>query len=224
MYVVLSVFVAALTLFWSQIKSFYQFVMKNRAGRITVRVIVICFIAAFLYCTVISVLMISTMRKEPPDGATLIVLGCQVRGEEPSLMLHRRIDAALVYIQSNPDTVAVLSGGQGEGEHISEAEAIYRQLMANGVNQDRMFLENTSTSTYENVAFSEAVIAASGLSKNVAVVTDGFHQYRAQFYATRLGLAPSAVSSKTPFYVLPYYWLREIAAITEQVVFGINEL
>lgn len=222
MYVALSVIVAILTLVWSQIKSFYLAIMKRRAGRITVRVIVICFIVAAVYSAVISVLMIGAMLKKPSEDATLIVLGCQVRGEQPSLMLHRRIDAALGYMQGNPDTVAVLSGGQGEGEFISEAEAIFRQLTANGIDENRLFLESFSTSTYENIAFSKDVITAYGLSTDVAVVTDGFHQYRAQFYASRMGLEPAAVSSKTPFYVVPYYWLREIAAITAQVVLGMN--
>lgn len=224
MYVAISVTIAVLTLFWSHIKSLYASIMKRRVGRVVIKVIVCLIVVAMLYAIVISALMIGAMFSEPTEDATLIVLGCQVRGEQPSLMLSKRIGTALEYLRDNPDVPAVLSGGQGPGEDISEAEAIYRRLTAGGIDVNRLFQENVSTSTNENVNLSAEVIKSLEFSTNVAIVTDGFHQYRAQYYAKNAGLSPGAVSSNTPFYVLPYYWLREIAAITQQVVFGINEL
>ena len=52
---------------------------------------------------------------------TVLVLGCSVKGERPSRMLRQRIEAATEYLEKNPDSKAVLSGGQGPDEKISEA-------------------------------------------------------------------------------------------------------
>jgi len=68
--------------------------------------------------------------------------------------------------------------------------------------------------------FSKAIIEEHGLSRNIAVATNGFHQYRTQSFAKDAGLTPGAVPARTPVYTLPFYWLREIAAITLQIVFN----
>lgn len=220
MFMAISLAVAAVTVFWYQVKSWLAAMWAKRAGRIVIKICIILLIIAFIYCVIISVFMLGAIGNAPQEDSTLIVLGCQVRGETPSLMLSRRIDAALNYLNENPSAVAVLSGGQGDGEWITEAEAIFRRLTENGISEDRLFLEELSTSTYENIAFSKAIIDENNLPHDVAIVTDGFHQYRAQFFAENEGLNPGAVRSRTPFYTEMYYWLREIAAITLQVIFG----
>ena len=199
-------------------KTLIERIRSRRAGRVLMRVISACMLAAVLYVAVISGLMIKAPGNSPQDGATLIILGCQVRGEMPSPLLFSRMNAALAFMQDNPESVAVLSGGQGDGEWISEAEAMRRHLTAHGISDERLFLEDRSTSTHENIHFSKAIIDELGLSQNVALATDGFHQFRAQSFSKDAGLSPGAVASATPLHLLPRYWLREIAAITTQVV------
>jgi uncharacterized SAM-binding protein YcdF (DUF218 family) len=173
---------------------------------------------ATLYTAVISFLMLDAMNNTSPDVATLIVLGAQVIEDESSPILYRRMEAALQYLSANPQTVAVLSGGLGLEAVISEAEAMRRFLVSNGISEDRLFVEDRSTTTRENIGYSSAIIREFSLSKNVAIVTDGFHQYRSQSFAKYEGLSPSALTSSTPFFSLPFYWVREIVAITTQVV------
>lgn len=221
LYMAMSAAVALASLFWLQLKGMFFAIRRRRAGRVVINVIIVLVAILVLYAVVISVIMLSATGSAEEGGPTLIVLGCRVYGEQPSLMLSRRLDAALKYLNDNPDAIAVLAGGQGEGEFISEAEAMSRRLTANGISEDRLFLEDRSTSTDENIAFSKAVIEERGLSQNIIIVTDGFHQYRAQFHAKNAGLTvEGAVRANTPLYALPYYWLREIAAVTSQVVFG----
>lgn len=62
---------------------------------------------------------------------TVLVLGCSVE-ERPSRMLRQRIEAATEYLEKNPDSKAVLSGGQGPDEKISEAECMRRELVHRG--------------------------------------------------------------------------------------------
>jgi len=159
------------------------------------------------------------MRVPPPTGdTTVIVLGARVRGYTPSLVLQLRIEAALAYLDANPEASAILSGGLGESAYISEAEAMKRWLVANGVCDSRLFLEERSTNTHENIMFSQAIIAEHGLSQSVVIATDGFHMFRAHTHARRAGLEPSSAPSRTPLRLLPFYWAREIAAILVGVV------
>jgi len=188
--------------------------------RIFTKAVITFIVAAVLFFTVISGLMINAIYQEPASEATLIVLGCQVLGVTPSDVLAQRLETAYQYLLDKPDAVAILSGGQGPGEWITEAEAMRRYLTARGISKDRLYMEERSTSTYENIVLSQPIIVENKLHQNVAIATDGFHQYRAQDYAKNVGLAPGAVPSRTPSDKLPFYWLREVAAITVQVVFS----
>lgn len=97
----------------------------------------------------------------PQNGADyLIVLGSQVRGRRPSDNLQKRLDAALRYLRENPNTKAVLSGGQGDDEEISEAQAMADFLTAEGIDAGRLILEDRSRNTEENLRFSRAQIEA----------------------------------------------------------------
>ena len=84
-----------------------------------------------------------------------IILGAKVNGEVPSLSLRYRLDAALRYADEYPHVKFILSGGQGPGEHITEAEAMKRFLLDHGIKEERLLLEQQSTSTYENILFSK---------------------------------------------------------------------
>jgi len=88
----------------------------------------------------------------------VIVLGAQVKPEGPSRTLKLRLDKAAEYALQNPETMLVLSGGQGANEPQSEAAAMQEYLLEQGVPKDRMFLEMQSTSTMENMVFSWSMI------------------------------------------------------------------
>ena len=72
----------------------------------------------------------------------IIVLGAHVDGTRMTLALLERARRALLYLEENPGTKAVLSGGKGDGENISEAEAMYRYLTGHGINRDRLIRED----------------------------------------------------------------------------------
>ena len=68
----------------------------------------------------------------------MVVLGAGVRGDVPSLSLRNRIDAAYDYLTEHPDVTAILSGGQGEGENITEAQCMFDHLTAMGIDESRL--------------------------------------------------------------------------------------
>lgn len=148
----------------------------------------------------------------------VIVLGAGVNGTTPSVPLQTRIDAAAAYLRLHPDTPAVLTGGQGSGEDISEARAIFRALTQQGIPPDRLLLEEGSTNTRENVQNALAVLSAAGLQpKSIAVVTNDFHMARAHLLLSRLTAAQAvAVPARLPWWWLTAnYRLRECFALVK---------
>ena len=149
------------------------------------------------------------------DAPYVIVLGAAVYGEDPSLSLVHRSDRAMEHLETNPSAVAVLSGGQGEGEDISEAECMGRYLKSKGVNEGRMLLEDRSTSTLENLTFSkQAIEQAGGDPSRVAIVSSSYHLYRACRMASALGMEAEGLRSADgcPVYMTGMY-LREALAV-----------
>ena len=154
------------------------------------------------------------------DDTPAVVLGCHVKDGRPSRILGERIDAAYEYLSSHPQAIAVLSGGQGEDEAISEAECMYRELTARGIDGSRLYKEESSVNTPTNLRHSreilEEVLGADSAwteDHEIALITSEFHCYRGCLHAKQEGLSPVAYASKTAMpYVIPFY-LREIVAV-----------
>lgn len=118
----------------------------------------------------------------------MTVLGCRVKGTVPTRALMSRCKAAFDYLTENKDSVAVLSGGQGADEDISEAECMYHILTEKGIDKTRLYIENASTSTEENLKFSSDVIDKNNLSKEIVICTSEYHIYRALMIAKKQAL------------------------------------
>ena len=120
----------------------------------------------------------------------MIVLGCQVREDGPSVLLRDRLDEALAYWEEHPDITIVVSGGQGDNEPTTEALAMAGYLMEGGVAEDQILLEGDSHNTAQNLRLSMAVLeeAEADLSQGVILVSNGFHLTRARMLAERFGL------------------------------------
>ena len=157
--------------------------------------------------------MIHAANKAPAEDATLVVLGCRTYGDRPSIMLASRLDAAYEYLIEHPNAVCVVSGGQGPDEPISEGEFMYQYLVKKGIAGERIYRETESTSTRENLLFSKAIIEENGLNPQIAIVTNEYHEYRASMVAKALGLKHSAVPAKTPWWLFPTYYIRELYGI-----------
>lgn len=169
---------------------------------------------------VISGFMIKAMNDKPDNKqTTLIVLGCQINGETPSHMLKRRLDAAYEYLSEHKDVNVIVSGGQGSDEVTSEADVMRKYLLNKGIDEKRIFMEDKSTSTEENLRFSKEIIEKEGLCKDITIVTDGYHQLRADIFAKREGLKSCNISAKTEGWLLPTYWIREWYGVLHCLVF-----
>jgi uncharacterized SAM-binding protein YcdF (DUF218 family) len=147
----------------------------------------------------------------------IIILGARVKGTTPSLSLQYRIDAAATYLNQNPQAIALASGGQGPGEEITEAEAIKKGLMNQGIDESRIIVENQSTSTIENIKFSKKLIP-NDLEKGLLVSND-FHLFRAKMIAKDYGLKLEGLPARTPTVALVKSYTREYLAITKYFLY-----
>lgn len=192
---------------------------KKKAGRIVLGILmgIACIILSLVI--LLTTNMIIGANREPAEDATVVVLGCRVYGELASLSLMERLETAEGYLKEHPEAVCILSGGQGPGEDISEAECMYRYLTEQGISPERLYLEDRSTSTRENMAFSRKIIEEQGLNTNVAIVTNEYHEYRASIIAKEVGLEPAAVPASTAIWLFPAYYVRELYGILYEWVF-----
>ncbi len=150
----------------------------------------------------------------------LIVLGCGLDGSEPSDTLASRLDKATEYAKRNTDCKIIVTGGMGKGEDITEAEAMYRYLVDNGITPDRIIKENNATSTAENFEFSNRLTHNDLQNKSAVFITNDFHIYRANSLAKLEGLYMNHLHAPTPWHsVLPSY-LRENLALIKMFVFN----
>ena len=157
--------------------------------------------------------IVQHMYQPAPAGLDVcVVLGAQVRGNVPSMSLTYRIEEAAAYAKANPDTVFVLSGGQGDGENMTESRCMYEYLVREGVEEERLILEENSTSTWENLVFSD--VLAGCAKKKTGVLTNSFHVCRVLALAKKAGYEEVyGVSAPTPPYLLPTFILREVACL-----------
>lgn len=180
-------------------------------------------LSAAVVCALAVCLLMGTAADEPPaegEEVTVLVLGCQVAGNRPSIMLRGRIHAAYDYLIAHPEAKCVATGGMGTGENITEGECIRRELVAMGIANERIFVEDRSVNTAENMAFSAEIIRSNDLSTTVAVASDNFHQLRASIFAACVGLDARALGCESPWYLGPGYWAREVLALAAAYICG----
>jgi len=196
--------------------------MEKGAGRVLKNLIGIGYAVFILLFIVCSAFIFIAQDTEPKKGAdALIVLGGGVKGHVATVAVRSRLDTALIYLDQNPDTVVVVSGGQGPQETVSEASVMAEYLLNRGIDKDRIVAEDKSTSTWENFLYSKALLDAKfGGNYTVVFVTNEFHIYRAGLTARKAGLQAEGLRSPSAWYLYPNNFLRETLAIVKTWVFG----
>ena len=212
---------AAVIWWWPPFARLLKWLWGRLWGKLVLLLSGVGLAALIVTLSILSCLVISKLGAKPEgECRTLIVLGCQVRGKTPSLLLWHRIQSAADYLGAHPEAVAVVSGGQGPGEEISEAECMYRGLTARGIAPERIYLEDRSTVTKENLALSRQVMEEQGLEGPILVVSNDFHIYRALRMARDQGIEAQALAAPSAWYSYPTYVLREAMATVKYLLGG----
>ena len=140
----------------------------------------------------------------------IVVLGAQMRQNGPSIVLQYRLDEAIKYLNDNPDTICIVSGGQGYNEPCTEAQGMAEYLEKKGVPKVRILMETESTTTAQNISNSMQYIREGA---TVGIGTNNFHMFRALQIAKKQGLTQvCGIAAKSKPLYLPNNMLREYLA------------
>lgn len=215
---VLLLCVAALSLVWGWLE-------RNRRkkwGRIARRVLSLLISLGLTVFVILEIKVVSYGRTDwERDVSAVVILGAGVNGTVPSLSLQVRLEAALDYIQDKPDIPIVVTGSQGPGEEISEAQCMAQWLVENGVDASRILLEEQADNTEENIRYSTEILRKQGIdtTSNIAVVTSDYHLYRASLYWGVPWMVPVAAHMPARYWPLTVnYYIRETFAVARMLI------
>ncbi|WP_051560300.1 YdcF family protein [Clostridium beijerinckii] len=186
--------------------------------KILFSIIFICFIT-------IEVLIINYPKYNQNSDDYVIVLGAGLDyGRIPNLILQERLDIAIKCMKENLAQYIVLSGGQGEDESTSEAQAMSKYLQDRGIEENKIILEDRSRDTNENLKYSKEKIEAFSNKPisdiKVKIVTTDFHAFRSSILAKKNGYKNfDNYSSTMPWYFVPSTYIREAIAVIKSILF-----
>ena len=147
----------------------------------------------------------------------VIVLGAQIYDNGPSTVLKYRLDRTVEYLEENPDTVCIVSGGQGYNEPYTEAQGMTEYLTAHGIAEERILQEPNATNTVQNIRYSMRLMDDTNAS--VGIVTNNFHVFRGVHIAKKQGLANAeGIAADTTKAYLPNNMFREFFGVVKDVL------
>ena len=181
------------------------------------RVLTVLVCIGFAYFIAVEIPIIKNARTdENPERPYLIVLGAAVHGDHPSLSLVHRLRGVQDYMEAYPDTIAIVSGGQGKGENKTEAQAMQEWLVSHGIDENRILIEDKATSTQENLRYSLELIEGNTGSRpgTVGIISSEYHLYRAGLMAQAQNVKPVLIPANTTWLSLRInYYMREIVGV-----------
>lgn len=184
------------------------------------RIFWICFGAGMILLIFIEALVLSRCGANATPGADyVIILGAQWKSTGPSQVLKYRLDEAILYIRDNPDSRVIVSGGKGENEPIAEAQGMFQYLVNEGIDKERILIEDTSSNTYENLKFSGKFLDRE--NDRVVIVTNNFHVYRAEKLAAGQGYKKAeGLAARSYAAMQPNNLLREFFGVIKDFLRG----
>lgn len=200
--------------------AFLHFDLWNRLPALLQKIITGVIVFGILLFVIVEGCVISGFRaKGKKDLDYIIVLGAQIKEKGPSAALKFRLDEAYDYLVENTDTRCIVSGGQGPNEPCSEAEGMRDYLVKKGISPERIIMEDRSTDTSENIAFSMAFLDKD--NDSVGVVTNNFHVFRGVHLAKHMGIKDvCGISAPSNIYFQLNNMVREFFGIMKDLVCG----
>lgn len=197
---------------------FPRFYRQGRRRRRLAKIALALYCLGLAWAGFLTGLMVSYQAAEPPQGLNVVVLGAQVYGEERmGVSLSGRVDRAFAYLQANPQAKCIVTGGQGGNEPCPEALTERNVLVGRGIDPGRIYMEDKSRNTRQNLRFAMEIAEKEGLDTEVVVVTQGFHLFRAVMLAEGAGFTAHGLSAPTDPILLPQYYGRELLSLTKWV-------
>lgn len=193
-------------------------------AKITTRIFTMCLILGLLVVGITEAVIIHASFGDPQEEVDyMVVLGAKVNADGPSVSLWDRICGAYEYLEAHPDVTAVVSGGQGTDEPITEAECMYRELAMLGIDPKRIWIEDQATSTWENLKFTLDLIEARTGNRptKLGVLSSEYHLFRASLFADACGVEFVGIPARTsrPSQMINHF-MREVAGVWHYILLG----
>lgn len=192
--------------------------------RLTLGIVTALLILGALAAAVTEAVIIkASVGSQGEEADYLVVLGAKVRADGPSVSLWDRIYGAYDYLSAHPNTIAVVSGGQGPDETMTEAQSMFDELTAMGIDPERIWMEDKATSTRENILFSLDLIQerTGRRPEKLWVVSSEYHLCRAGLMTRDCGVEFAGIPAKTSRLSQKVnHFLREIAGVWHFLLLG----
>ena len=195
-------------------------------AKFATRIFTVCLVIGLLVVGITEAIIIHASFGDPREQVEyMVVLGAKVNANGPSVSLWDRICGAYEYLEEHPDVIAVVSGGQGTDEPITEAECMYRELVSLGIDPKRILREEEATSTWENFKFSLDLIEKKTGARpaKLGVLSSEYHLFRASLFAKACGVEFVGIPAKTsrPSQAINHF-MREVAGVWHYILLGGN--
>ena len=193
-------------------------------AKITTRIFTVILILGLLIVGTTEAVIIHRSFGDPGESVEyMVVLGAKVNADGPSVSLWDRICAAYTYMEEHPDVIAVVSGGQGTDEPITEAECMFRELVELGIDPHRIWVEDEATSTWENMQFTLNLIEEKTGKRptRLGVLSSEYHLFRASLFAKACNVEFVGIPARTSR--LPQainHFMREVAGVWHYLILG----
>lgn len=192
--------------------------MALRGGwrRALARTAAVLYTLGLCWAAYLTALIVSYQAAPPPPGRNVVVLGAQVySAERMGMSLRNRVDRAYEYLRENPGSKCILTGGQGDNEPCAESLTARNALIRMGIEPERIFFEDKSRNTRENLKYAMETARENGLDTDVVVVSQSFHLYRAVRLAQSAGFTAGGLAAETDPIIYPSYYGRELLSLTK---------
>jgi len=156
------------------------------------RILLALLVLVLTYFAVTTFLVATWMGKdERPSADAIVVLGAAQYDGRPSAIYRARLEHAVDLYNQKLAPVIVFTGGNTPGDRFTEGASGARWAVKQGVPAVAALVEDSSRSTYQNLAGAKRALAQrphADRRLRVVVVSDPFHMYRAVRQARDLGL------------------------------------
>jgi len=193
-------------------------------AKITTRIFTVILILGLLVVGITEAVIIRASFGNPKETVEyMVVLGAKVNPSGPSVSLWDRIYGAYHYMEAHPQVIAIVSGGQGPDEPMTEAQCMYEELVNLGIDPERIWIEDKATSTWENLNFSLNLIEeTTGIRPTkLGVLSSEYHLFRASLFAKACNVDFVGVPARTsrPSQMINHF-MREVAGVWHYLLLG----
>lgn len=114
---------------------------------------------------IIKKVLFSTIRSEFLEADCLIIFGCHLKP-----LLDERLECAIKILKSKKIDTILLTGGIGVNGNFNESEYMKKALLNFGIAENKILVDDKSTTTEENIVNSIQILRDNNLINNKKIV------------------------------------------------------